>query len=156
MELVSYKKGFTLIEILIVVAIIGIMSAIVLAYLDGAKAKGRDTKRIADIKQIEQALEIYFDTCNRYPTPLRGGRMNPTLATTCGNSLPRVPQDPQASTGKYYGYAVSASPVRYHICATLELGNAQGLGKSGQGPIPGTIDPCNGTAANVFDLYGPQ
>jgi prepilin-type N-terminal cleavage/methylation domain-containing protein len=167
------KKGFTLIEILIVVAIIGIMSAIVLAYMDGARAKGRDARRIAEIKQIEQALEVYFDSCSRYPTPdpvggpLVGGslysnRIPTSLQIDCsGNKiLNSLPVDPQNNGTYYYRYYVTSSPVRYHVCAQLELGYAGGAGKSGA-PVMTNPDPnhpadtCNGTLNEIFDRYGP-
>ena len=64
----SYKKGFTLIELLVVIAIIGILSSIVLASLNSARKKGRDARRVADIKQIQLALELYYDANSNYPT----------------------------------------------------------------------------------------
>ena len=53
------KKGFTLIELLVVIAIIGILASVVLASLNSARKKSRDARRVADIKQIQLALELY-------------------------------------------------------------------------------------------------
>jgi prepilin-type N-terminal cleavage/methylation domain-containing protein len=53
------KKGFTLIELLMVISIIGLLSSIVLSSLSTARQKARDTKRIADLKQIQNAVELY-------------------------------------------------------------------------------------------------
>lgn len=61
------KKGFTLIELLVVIAIIGVLSSLVLASLNSARLKGRDTRRISDIDQIQKALELYYHDHNDYP-----------------------------------------------------------------------------------------
>ena len=61
------KKGFTLIEILIVVAIIGILASIVLVGLGPAQKQGRDVRRISDLKQVQVGLELYFHKCGYYP-----------------------------------------------------------------------------------------
>ena len=68
------QRGFTLIELLVVIAIIGMLSSIVLASLNGARAKSRDARRIADMKQIDIALELYYDTNRTYPNPGWGWR----------------------------------------------------------------------------------
>src|SRR3989344_2966865 len=59
--------GFTLIELLVVIAIIGLLASIVLASLNTARRKSRDARRLADIKQIQVALELYFDAKGEYP-----------------------------------------------------------------------------------------
>ncbi len=62
------NKGFTLIELLVVVAIIGLLSTLAVVALNSARLKSRDAKRVADIKQIQTALELYFADQNNYPT----------------------------------------------------------------------------------------
>jgi len=62
------KKGFTLIELLITVAIIGLLSAVVLVSLNSARRGANDARRKADLKQIANALEMYYDTNSAYPT----------------------------------------------------------------------------------------
>lgn len=59
--------GFTLIELLVVIAIIGILAAIVLVNLNTARASARDSKRLADIRQAVNALQVYIGDNNDYP-----------------------------------------------------------------------------------------
>lgn len=62
------NKGFTLIELLVVIAIIGLLSTLAVVALNSARQKSRDAKRVADIKQMQTALELYFADQNNYPT----------------------------------------------------------------------------------------
>ncbi|PIT95006.1 hypothetical protein COT98_01485 [Candidatus Falkowbacteria bacterium CG10_big_fil_rev_8_21_14_0_10_39_9] len=62
------KKAFTLIELLVVIAIIGILATISVLALSNARAKSRDAKRVGDMKQVQTALELFFNDKNRYPT----------------------------------------------------------------------------------------
>ena len=66
MKIHSKSRGFTLIELMVVCAIIGILSAMVIVSLASAKAKARDGKRVSDLAQIQGALEQYFDHNNAY------------------------------------------------------------------------------------------
>ena len=61
------NRGFTLIELLVVIAIIGILSSVVLASLNAARAKARDAVRKSDLKQLQTALELYYNDYERYP-----------------------------------------------------------------------------------------
>lgn len=60
-------KGFTLIELLVVIAIIALLSTIAGVALNSARQKGRDAKRVADIRQIQTALELGFDSALDFP-----------------------------------------------------------------------------------------
>lgn len=75
------QKGFTLIELLVVIAIIGLLASVVLLSLNSARQKSRDAKRLADVRQVASALELYYNDCQAYPTST-----GVTLTTTLGLS----------------------------------------------------------------------
>jgi prepilin-type N-terminal cleavage/methylation domain-containing protein len=120
-----YQRGFTLIELLVVIAIIGILASIVLASLDSARKKGRDARRIADLKQIQLALELSYDANGVYPDALTVG----SLVTPGYISV--VPSDP--SNQQVYTYAPLAATASagtcssYHLGADLEASNSTSL-----------------------------
>lgn len=109
----SKSRGFTLIELLVVIAIIGLLASIVLASLNSARVKGRDARRVADLKQIQTALELYAsDNNGNYPA---------AVSSLAGTYISTVPTDPAG--GSYtYTYAVASPAVKYCLGARLEGG----------------------------------
>lgn len=77
------KKGFTLIELLVVIAIIGLLSTLAVVALTSARTKARDSKRVADMKQVQTAMELYYSANNGYPACGAG-----TLLSACGALAP--------------------------------------------------------------------
>ncbi len=78
------KKGFTLVELLVVIAIIGILSSIAVVSVGNVRRLARDSKRLADIRQLQTALEMYFNENNAYP--LAAGITNPATPITLGDA----------------------------------------------------------------------
>ncbi|PIW74860.1 MAG: hypothetical protein CO003_00400 [Candidatus Portnoybacteria bacterium CG_4_8_14_3_um_filter_44_15] len=62
------SAGFTLIELLVVISIIGLLASIVLVSVNSARVKARDARRMSDLKQLQLALEMYYDSNNAYPS----------------------------------------------------------------------------------------
>jgi len=119
----AQKKGFTLIELLVVIAIIGILSSVVLASLNSARRKGRDARRVADIKQLQLALELYYDANGTYPSALT------TANLITPGYIAVIPNDPSYNGGTActtgaeagcYAYDVSSNGSVYYLGANLE------------------------------------
>ncbi|MDO8500174.1 MAG: prepilin-type N-terminal cleavage/methylation domain-containing protein [bacterium] len=142
------KKGFTLIELLVVIAIIGVLASIVLASLNSARKKSRDARRIADIKQIQLALELSFDANQAYPADIATATLAPYI--------PSVPADPLTATYTYE----KCSATLYHLGAALEEStnpalandlNAAPTGCTGTWSVDTAV--CSGVAATSQGSY---
>ncbi|OGY49966.1 MAG: hypothetical protein A3J59_00920 [Candidatus Buchananbacteria bacterium RIFCSPHIGHO2_02_FULL_56_16] len=128
------QRGFTLIELLVVIAIIGLLSTLAVVALNSARLKARDAKRIADVKQIQTGLELYFNDKTQYP--VQTGTLGSTnfaclgtggfgvVGTACGSPyMGLVPSNPTPMGADYVYTGASAS---YSITFKLE-GQTGGL-----------------------------
>ncbi len=131
----SFRRGFTLIELLVVISIIGMLSSIVLASLNDARAKARDARRMSDIKQIQNALELYRADNGEYPTKTGWAMANSSdtsiknrwesdnvfslkTALVGGKYIAELPTDPKPTSGitsvasDVYGYSYFSAELR--------------------------------------------
>jgi prepilin-type N-terminal cleavage/methylation domain-containing protein len=136
------KKGFTLVELMVVIAIIGILSAVVFVNISSSRSKARDAKRISDIAQIQLALEQYFDRCGVYP------ESNSLTIEEQGNCSKQIkdfisviPKDPLRQA--HYKYGVSEDLFDYILKAELE--------NTGNGA---TTEGLSAPATSANSLYG--
>ena len=122
------QKGFTLIELMVVIAIIGILAGIVMVSLGGARANARDARRQSDIRQFNTAMELCYDdaTCNSNQAYLQSASM----PTAVGTYLTSVPTDPVSGNSSYTWINNSATGVDtdqdYCAYAILERAVASG------------------------------
>jgi len=109
------QKGFTLIELLVVIAIIGLLSTLSVVALNNARQKARDARRVSDIKQIQTALELYYNDVSSYPAAVVAGE---TIESGGVTYMGQVPTNP-APNGTAYTYTQDAAGT-YSITYTLE------------------------------------
>jgi general secretion pathway protein G len=155
-------KGFTLIEILIVIAIIAILASVILVGLGPTQKEGRDSRRISDLSEVQNALELFYNNCGFYPgssLDVSGGCPSnwallaagtgsySTMATEVTGltniDIPQIPNDP--TSGDSYTYE-SVTANSYTLAATLEdTANAAMTSDEKTDPNGGTISGCGTT-----------
>jgi prepilin-type N-terminal cleavage/methylation domain-containing protein len=148
-KIVSFKKGFTLLEILLVVGIIAILAGIVILAINPSKQLGdtRNAQRRSDVLSIANAIYQYAidnngvasttvtglttactSTLNLISTSSAAGSATgyinlwSDLVTASSTYLNAMPKDPLASTSTGYGISYSTATKRITVCAPLSVG----------------------------------
>ncbi len=109
----KFNNGFTLLELLIVIIIIGLLALVIVPNLLSGPARARDSQRKADMRTIKTALESYYNDNNSYPTSLQ------VLTEGTTPYLKTLPTDPK--TKQVYVYTTTGNPPsNYLLKVTLE------------------------------------
>jgi type II secretion system protein G len=120
------RSGFTLIELLSVIAIVGILAVGLVTVINPLEqvAKGRDTKRKADLAMVQKALEVYYSDNGAYPSSANGQMVNASgVRIGWGTNgfqpyLPLLPAD--GTSGRSYAYLSTGQS--YWLYASLQRG----------------------------------
>lgn len=153
-------RGFTLIELLVVIAIIGLLSTVIMVSLNNARAKARDVRRIEDLKQLQTAVEMYYDTNKEYPQPCRGYGSWSSHCPAYGNCdtnyimnivptyISVLPIDPRWDEGNI-GYLYLSDRVNYMIITHHSM---EAICDGSDGDIvPDPGDECNPSHIQQMD-----
>ena len=148
--LIKKYQAFTLIELLIVIAVIGILVAVILPNLIGMRERARDTVRKNDVNQLKKALRLYFDDFGAYPKNNGSGLIccndDPTTCTiSCGSNF--VVNGTSYMKSLPEGYTYRQLDGGYNFLLTIDLENAsdQDLAKS--------ADRCDITTPGAYTYY---
>lgn len=138
------RRGFSLVEMLVVIAIIGILSGLALSFTGALQKNTRDAQRSSDLSVIKSALQQYYADQGKYPNTLDFELANGSALTNCSGRvspctetktyLSRMPKDP-SGTAYYYepvygigtltncdlaGSVENGTCHYYFLCAVLE------------------------------------
>ncbi len=149
----QHKKlatGFTLVELLVVITIIAIISSFVLVNLGKVRQTARDSQRKTDLKTIQSALELYYNSPSSGQAPSYPGGNGSTLKNSLTSPIAYIqptnwPADPSDKTNYSYtpapsGCAPGANSCQsYILWSCLENSNDQLADQNRSGF---TIQPC--------------
>lgn len=162
----NLQRGFTLIELVVVIGIIAILAVILIATLNPFEQfhKAQDARRKSDLAQIQKALESYYQDFGRYPATSADYKIvsneNGTGVTKDwgSNWSPYMQIIPEDNDGKYYVYNVSADGQSYWLYASIDrylndLQSCYNLGTTGNNTYACGNVPTNQTCGGVC-TYG--
>lgn len=168
------NKGFTLVELLVVMAILGILVTLVGAGLRTSQLRGRDGARKHDLRQITEALELHLSDFGTYPDSLNGsivgcptttasvcvwGAENSTSEFTDGKTVyfKRLPKDPSSTQAYYYRIVDAPANQKYQLFARLEnTKDSDCLQSNCTNPTVPTGVNCGGSNLCNFSITSPN
>ncbi|MDX1765579.1 MAG: type II secretion system protein [Candidatus Saccharimonadales bacterium] len=122
-------SGFTIVELLIVIVVIGILAALVLNTFSGIQERARDTERRTDINSLSTQLEVYYADNGGYPDGSTAGfeitttnlpGMDDEARYDPNGNLVNLASDPDSATDNQYHYNPTGCTAG--LCTTFELG----------------------------------
>lgn len=122
------NKGFTLVELLVVVAVLGLLTGMVVVSIRHVKAKARDSQRVADITSLSTALSLYHNDFNAYPIYdgyIEDQENTLAIVLITAETIVAVPTDP-LNTGDYRHYYQSIDGSDYYLEYYLETDSVSG------------------------------
>ena len=153
MKTINLKKGFTALELLVVLAIITILIAVALTGIDLSRERSRDNVRVSDIQLIQLGLQQYYDVCRQYPDSIydmtasnNNGCPSNSGAHWASFMSDDTPKDPNGSDYYYMGVETFAGQTRcigYHLGADLEQDDSQHLDTDDDGDSSNVTQRCD-------------
>lgn len=149
----THSGGFTLMELMVVIVIMGLLAAVILAAVQQSRAQGRDASRVQAVKELQKAIELHYSEYGYYPpvSGINAARSRDAIEVACIDGrtanqgwcdlLSAISQyykggidDPTDSGNYRYWYdADGPQPQRYGIMTILETSKYNSLASNDGG-----------------------
>lgn len=147
------RQGFTIVELLIVIVVIGILAAISTVAYNGTQQRTRDMSRISDLRGLQKVIEMYYIDNGSYPLPGNGSGSWTGQCTTYGAKddyivgltpayIPKLPYEKYFTTVGQQCYLYRSNGIDYSLISHMSA-------ESVCGGDPSNI--CNSEAIRAFD-----
>lgn len=117
------KRGFTLLELIIIMVILGVLAGLISGNLLNSLKKGRDSQRKSDLAQVKNALELFYEDMGEYPKFAITWEGKLCQTSACGANekvyMYKLPKDPKNPTLSY-SYNTDANGTYYRLYSCLE------------------------------------
>jgi len=162
-------RGFTLIELLVAISIVGFLSTLAVVSLKNAREKARDANRLADLRQIKNAMEMYYNDFRGFPSAEHNGKIGVggSLDVLLKSYLTTMPRDPLGATDSpvnsvHYYYYDAGQPCNGGEYANATLIFASAMEKTAGNAAQLCTTPWSGTeiasegSANAYHVLVGQ
>lgn len=112
MEIYYKNKGFSLVELMVVISIIATLTAILLPNFMGARERARDTQKIQDLESMKNALRSYYNDYQSYPSGTGS-----TLVASFSTYMPGI-----SELDYGYRYYIGDNGESFNVCIDLDSG----------------------------------
>src|SRR3989344_8242395 len=143
------KRGFTLIELIVVIAIIGTLTALIVNKVNDVRARARDSKRKQELSGLKTALRLYYNDYQAYPAAPAGNDdilgCGATGTSACGGSgsgFSTTASDYMKQLPEFYYYSQDSNGEGFTVKLTLENASDPDLTTS-QSLCGGSYDPTD-------------
>jgi prepilin-type N-terminal cleavage/methylation domain-containing protein len=139
-NIMKARRGFTIMELLVSLAIIAVLLSVVLVLMDNVRERTRDSKRVSDMREVSKAFELYAVENGRFPIAVETvtitGEDAVSTALESAETISEMPTDPIHPTTSYT-YQTDPQGDTYTISFCLETDNIENYSKG----CGNTIEP---------------